>query len=402
MEAISLPLDDFDLVIHSLQSPRMDRIIAVIEDTISVATQGLGELRHLRIVHSLSQSTPFIDGFISPCPGSINPDMFEFVFQDQDRIDEFVQLEQFFQMLPIFRPPDISPVFQQEILGALKNLFVGLGSFPVFAVAHFIDHPVELSHHMEQIEDDLDMRDFCLHGHDIGIPHIHHHSFQLVPLLPAHAREKSLQGLGFAVFAHPNHTPGLVVQDYGQVAVAFVDGHFVDGQDAKSLIVGLPILFLQALQIDGLDRFPVQSQMADHLLDGHNLAEFEDITRQPLGHPQVGIVEVELLDRSLLAILADDLPVQTANPDPRRTEVQVSDPPSLLAVNLTPRPATEMTDGVESLVGNCLQVSFPGIGEYPLSENTDSREGEIMCYIKNGHRWPALDGDLETYYLYHP
>jgi hypothetical protein len=36
------------------------------------------------------------------------------------------------------------------------------------------------------------MRDFCLHGHDIGIPHIHHHSFQLLPLLPAHAREKSL------------------------------------------------------------------------------------------------------------------------------------------------------------------------------------------------------------------
>jgi len=356
MEAISLPLDDFDLVIHSLQSPVMDRIIAVIEDTISVATQGLDKLRHLRIVHSLSQSTPFIDGFISPCPGLINPDMFEFVFQDQDRIDDFVQLEQFFQMLPIFRPPDKRPVFQQEIFGALENLFVGFGSFPVFAVAHFIDNPVELGHHMEQIEDDLDMRDFCLHGQDIGIPHIHHHSFQLLPLLPAHAREKSLQGLGFAVFAHPNHTPGLVVQDHGQVAVAFVDGHFVDG----------------------LDRFPVQSQMADHLLDGHNLAEFEDITRQPLGHPQVRIEEIELFDGSLPAVSTDDLPVQAADPDPCRPEIQVVDPPSLLTVNSICPLSADMANGTESLVGDRLQASFLGIGGYPLAVDTDSREGKIV------------------------
>jgi hypothetical protein len=28
------------------------------------------------------------------------------------------------------------------------------------------------------------VRDFRLHGQDIGVPHIHHHGFQPLPLLP--------------------------------------------------------------------------------------------------------------------------------------------------------------------------------------------------------------------------
>jgi len=235
---------------------------------------------------------------------------------------------------------------------------------------------------MEKIEDDLDMRNLALYGQDIGVPHVHHYGFQVFSLFGSHTREKSPKGPGFAVFAHPNHTPGLVVQDYRQVAVAFADGDLVYGQDAKPLIIGLPVLFLQELLIDSLDSLPIQSQMTSHLLDGHNLAEFEDITRQSLGHPHVRVEKIELFDGNLLTVLAEDLPVVTEYPDPCRTKVQVSNPPTLLAVNPGGLPSANMADRTESPVGDCLQVSPLGIGGHPLSENTDSWKGEIVCYTQ--------------------
>ena len=376
MEAIRPPFDDFDLVIDPFQPSCMNRIVAVIQDSIPVTPQGLSKLFHSRMVHTLCQRTPFLNRFLGLCPGSVGPDVFEFVFEDQHRIDDFVQPEQLFQVLPIFRLADIHPVFQQKIFGALKDFLVGLGGFPVFAVTHFIDNPVELGHHMEEVENDLDMRDLGPNGQDIGIPHVHHYRFQLLSLFGSHTREESPKGAGFAVFAYPNHTPSLVVQNHRQIAAAFADGDFVDSQDAKPLIICLSILSLQELLIDGLDRFPVQPQMTGYFLDGHDLREFENITRQSLGHPQVRIEKAELLDGDLLAVHTDDLPVLQTNPDPCRTKVQVSDPPSLLAVNPCCLPSADMADRAESPVGYRFQVSRLTVREYTLSDNRTRGKGK--------------------------
>jgi len=86
MEAISPPLDNFDLVIDPFQLPGMNRILAVIQDSIPVAAQGFGKLFHSRMVHGTGQGTPFFKGFLGPCSRSISPDVLEFVFEDQDRI----------------------------------------------------------------------------------------------------------------------------------------------------------------------------------------------------------------------------------------------------------------------------------------------------------------------------
>ncbi len=380
METISLPFDNFNLVIHSFQPPCMNRIVAVIQDPIPVAQQSLSKLSHRGMINCLGQPTPFLDGLLGPCARSVAPDVFEFVFEDHHRIDDFIQLEKLFQVLSLFSLADIPTVFQQKIFSALEDFLVGLGGFPVFAVTHFIDNPVELAHHMEQVEDDLDMRDFALDGQDIGVPHIHHHRFQLLPLSGSHTREESPKGPGFSVFAHPNHTPSLVIQDHRQVAVTFADGDFVYGQDAKPLIIGLPVLLLQQLPIDSPDCFPVQSQMRRYLLDGHNLAELENITRQSLGHPQVRIEQIELLDRNLVAVGTDDLPIMAVNPDSRWTKVQVPDPAFFLAVDSIGFPSADMATRLESLVGNRLQESPLDIAGYPLSEDTDSRKWEIVCY----------------------
>jgi len=382
MEAISFSFDEFDLVVYSLKSSCMNRIVAVIQDPIPVTPQSLSKLSYRWMIDCVCQPTPFLNGFLSPCAGPIGPDVFEFVLEDHHCIDDFVQLEQFFQVLPHFRLADIPAVFQQKIFGALEDFLVGLGGFPVFAVAHFIDNLVKLAYHMEEVENDLDMRNLALDSQDIGIPHVHDHSFQVFSLFGSHAREESPKGPGSAVFAHPNHTPGLVVQDHRQVAVAFADGDFVYGQDAEPLILGLPVLLFQELLVDSLDCFPVQSQMTSHLLDGHDFAESENITRQSLGHPKVRVEEIELFDRNLLTVGTNDLAIMAMNPDSRWTKVQVSDPATLLAVDPSGLPSADMADRPESLVGYRLQVSLLGIAGYPLSKNTDSRKGEIVCYTQ--------------------
>jgi len=97
--------------------------------------------------------------------------------------------------------------------------------------------------------------------------------------------EKAVKGFRFSVFGHMDNTTGFVVQNYGQVAVAPSDRYFIDGQDAKSIIVYLAIVGFQILFVDFLDRFPIQLKMSGHLGDRHHLAELMDIRCQSPGNP---------------------------------------------------------------------------------------------------------------------
>ena len=157
-----------------------------------------------------------------------------------------------------------------------------------------------MGYHVEEIEDDLDMRDLALYGQNIGVSHVHHYGFQVFSLFERHAREESPKGAGFSVFANPNHSPSLVVENHRQIAVAFADGDLVYGQDTKPLIIGLPVVSLQELLIDSLDCFSVQSPMKGHLLDSHNPAKLVNITRQSLDYSQERIEQIEFFDRNLL------------------------------------------------------------------------------------------------------
>lgn len=210
----------------------------------------------LPVDHRPGQHPPFLNSFLRPWAGWVRPDIFEFVFENHDRIDDFVQTQKFFQVRPIFDSPDVGPVSQEKIFGAFEDRFAGPGGFLVFAVPHLTDDQGGLSYDMKQVESELELRDFRLDGNDIGVPHIHHHGFQRLPLFPAPTREKSQKTPGSSVFSDPNHTTSPVIQERYQISVAFADGDFVDGQEAKASIVGLPELFFQELLVSSFDRFP--------------------------------------------------------------------------------------------------------------------------------------------------
>lgn len=82
MVAISLAFNDLDLIVDSLQSPRMNGVVTVVKDSIPIAAKHLNELHDLRMPQGSGQRTPLVNGFIGPRPGSIRPDVFQLVFKN--------------------------------------------------------------------------------------------------------------------------------------------------------------------------------------------------------------------------------------------------------------------------------------------------------------------------------
>ena len=88
------------------------------------------------------------------------------------------------------------------------------------------------------------------------------------------------------------HAPADIVEDHGQVAVALADGDLVDRQKAQPIELGLAVVLFQIMFVDGLDRLPVQSQMASHFGYGHRSAQLVNVAGQPGGHPQIGMKQL--------------------------------------------------------------------------------------------------------------
>jgi hypothetical protein len=137
-------------------------------------------------------------------------------------------------------------------------------------------------------------------------------------------------------------------------------------------------------------------------LDRHELAEFVDVASQSFGDAKVRIEEFEVFDGRSLTVRTDNLSVQALDPDLSRGKVQVADRPFLLAVDPNPWAAANMTDGVESFVGDRFDPSSLGMDRDGLFDNTDSWKREILCYTQSGHRWPPLDNFLVGKQVYYP
>ena len=90
MVAIGFAFDNFDFVIYAFQDSGMDGIVAMVENPIPITAKHLGEPGYLGMIQSSSQGTPLFDGFVGPGLGSIGPDVFEFIFENQDGINHFV------------------------------------------------------------------------------------------------------------------------------------------------------------------------------------------------------------------------------------------------------------------------------------------------------------------------
>ena len=124
MVSIGSSFDDFDFVINPFQFSGMNGVVTVVENPIPVAFKGVGKLGDSFVSDSAGQSAPLIDSLVGPGPRPIRPDVFEFFFENHDRVDGFVQFQEFLQMHSVLASSDVGSVFQQQILGSFEDAFV--------------------------------------------------------------------------------------------------------------------------------------------------------------------------------------------------------------------------------------------------------------------------------------
>jgi hypothetical protein len=174
-----------------------------------------------------------------------------------------------------------------------------------------------------------------------------------------------------------DNATGFVVQHYGQVAVALSNRYFIDGQDAKSIIVYLAILDFQILFVNFLDRFPIQLKMPGHLGDRHHFAELMDISCQSPGNPQIRVKKLQFLDTDAPAMGAKQFAICTAQPDLSTGKVQIPNRTVSPAVNCWYFLSTLMTDRLKTLVGSQIDMSSVGGLIDCLFDNFYSTKGKI-------------------------
>ena len=68
VKSVCFTFDDFDFVIHTFQLSSVDRIIAVIEDTVLVSFQHPDEACHRWMFYGPGQFAPLIKSLAGPCP----------------------------------------------------------------------------------------------------------------------------------------------------------------------------------------------------------------------------------------------------------------------------------------------------------------------------------------------
>jgi hypothetical protein len=402
MVPIGSAFEDFDFVVDAFQFTGMNGVVTVIEDSVPVTFKGFGKLGDCRVSYRTGESAPLIDGLVGPCSRCIGPEVFEFLFEDHDDTDGFVQFQELLKMLSVSESSDVGPIFQQQVLGTFDDSFMSFAGFPVFAVSDLIDDAIELGYDMKQVEDNGHMGNFFSDGQNEGVPHIHGDGFQGFSLFFRHAVKEPFECSGFAVFSHPDHSSCQVIENHCQIAMSSADGDFVHGQQAKSFVVGLTIVLFQKPFVDGFDGFPIQSQMFGNLFDCHHSAQLIDIESQPLGDPEIGIEQIQVFDEDLLTVGTNDLAVVTADRNPGRAEVEIPDPSLVLTVDASSPAATAMTNRMKSLVWNSLDQCLLCFRANPLFDNTNSWKRKIWCDTLCGHSGPPLDKGVSNQYNSYP
>jgi len=93
-EAVRLPLDDLDLVVDSFETPGVDRVAAVIQDSLRVPQQVSGEAGQRRDPAFMRQGAPLVECFPGPRRMLVVSDPLQLVLEDIDGVQAFVGCEQ--------------------------------------------------------------------------------------------------------------------------------------------------------------------------------------------------------------------------------------------------------------------------------------------------------------------
>jgi hypothetical protein len=128
--------------------------------------------------------------------------------------------------------------------------------------------------------------------------------------------------------------------------------------------------------------------MGGRFFDGHDFAEFVDVSGEALGYPQVGVKQFQVFDDDSLAVETEDLAILALEPDLGRGQIEISYGSLGPAVDVGTLLVAEVADRMKTFVGNDLHPGLGRKGKSQLADETDARKGEKGCYTEIGHRRP--------------
>jgi len=275
VETITAPLDHLDLVIEAFKATVVDRIIAVIEQSVGVAMERLCEFpQRLDAAHFRSPG-PLCEKEHSLVALLAIPQTLQVVLEHINHIQVLVQRAEFFQSAELLWRK-ILLVLQQQVPGPSQDRFVLRFRLLEFFHSHFVDDFRVVADDVKLVEDDRRLRGAVLDGGDVRIPHVYCDGFDAMGDFHTDLIEKGLQRRLAPTLSHPDDPGTIKIQHQGQVFMMFLVGDFIDRQKAQTGVVRVGECLLQGSLVDLLDGLPVHPQQFGDIGNRQMLTETGD------------------------------------------------------------------------------------------------------------------------------
>jgi len=118
----------------------------MIRDLIPVMLISSIKVFHCRMVCTAGYGNPFFSGLLYPYLRAISQVTLEFTSEDSQHINDFIKRDLLLKMLSTFRHVDITFVLLRHIFSSLKDRFIKCASPYLFAVMHYINNSIKLTH----------------------------------------------------------------------------------------------------------------------------------------------------------------------------------------------------------------------------------------------------------------
>jgi hypothetical protein len=158
-------------------------------------------------------------------------------------------------------------VRQQRVLLSFDEAAIFALQPGVLAFARLIERLLQVTQHVELVEQDRRLR--CRAGPGVSqrLPHIHDRQTNATGLLLTQpAVELSHTGLRTVLATKPDRACADQVADHDAIGMAFANRHFVDANDLGTRRTGALELPAHLLLVQLFDRVPVQLELLGHIL----------------------------------------------------------------------------------------------------------------------------------------
>jgi len=384
MKSIGSAFDNFDLVVNSLQPPRMDGISTMIDNAIGISDKGFREADEWFDPTLKGNHAPARKCFDGPARVPVLPEPLQIILQDVSGAQCFIQFEQGLEVWS-FLISQVLTVLQKQVFTSLHDLLSRIGSVVVLEVSDLVDHPSIGSHDVKLVEDNLRLRAALAYCLDVRVPHVHGNRFDMRALFLGKRGKETLQALCTSAFACPKHSSTLPIGDDGHVAVSLSNRYLINNQYSWGSPLLMGILLLKESFVNLLHRLPVKTQMLGNLFDAHVSTKLQHIGGKTPTHSPVWVNKGKRFHHHT-TVRTPKFPIGQRYKTAYLKEIQIPDRSSVIGVYLLHLCMAAGADGNVSFIGVGLNAYYVLSCIYLLIHNLYSTKSVKRANLDFGHR----------------